>query len=176
LLAGTRQHKSVSIQHNSGHLFIFYCLSQALSWAYFRLCTNPDCQQKAREEVLQVLKSRNIATGAAIPYEVLQEMKYLEAVCMETLRMHPSVPKEGKYALKDDILPDGTIVRAGEQVGFIPWVMGRDEKIWPKAHEFAPERFLGSNSKPSPFMFIAFQVSSWKESIVSFLLLFSSTR
>jgi cytochrome P450 len=133
---------------------------QALSWAIFRLCTNPDCQQKARDEVLQVLSIRNIAMGTAIPYEVLQEMKYLEAVCMETLRMHPSVPKEGKYALKDDVLPDGTIVRAGEQVCFVPWIMGRDEKIWPKAHEFTPERFLGSNSKPSPFMFIAFQVRS----------------
>lgn len=40
-------------------------------------------------------------------------MKYLEAVCMETLRLHPSVPKEAKYVRDDDILPDGTHVYKG---------------------------------------------------------------
>jgi cytochrome P450 len=38
----------------------------------------------------------------------------LEAFCMEVLRLHPSVPKEGKFAFKDTELPDGTKVKKGE--------------------------------------------------------------
>ena len=65
----------------------------------------------------------------------------------QTLRLHPSIPKEAKYAFNDDTLPDGTPVRkgdeldpvamrlvtcvalcAGDLVLFLPWVMGRLEE------------------------------------------------
>ena len=64
----------------------------------------------------------------AISFETLQEMKFVEAVCMETLRLHPSVPKEAKYVRNDDILPDGTHVYKGDTVVFFPWIMGRSEE------------------------------------------------
>lgn len=32
---------------------------------------------------------------------------------MEVLRLHPSVPKEGKFAFKDTELPDGTKLKKG---------------------------------------------------------------
>ena len=35
----------------------------------------------------------------------------------ETVRLHPSVPKDGKFALKDDVWPDGTPIKAGR---FVP--------------------------------------------------------
>lgn len=86
--------------------------------------------------------------------------------------LHPSVPKEAKYASKDDVFPDGTAVRKGDLISFSPWVMGRTEELWPNAHAFRPERFYSRTvdgddsgvlskqitlSKPSPFLFIAFQ-------------------
>ena len=42
------------------------------------------------------------------------ELKYMHAVTMEVLRLHPSVPKDVKFAVKDDVLPDGT--KVGRQI------------------------------------------------------------
>ena len=81
------------------------------------------------------------------------------------------MPKELKYATKDDTLPCGTQVLKGDLVGFSPWVMGRTEEYWPNALEFKVNRFYATTDgpndppnsanmtvvKPSPFMFSAFQ-------------------
>lgn len=138
--------------------------AQALSWAFFRLCTEKGEQQKLRDEIMTVLRNRgedvplkrNNGEGE-ISFDSLSQMKYLEAFCMEVLRLHPSVPKEGKCCFKDDVLPDGTPVRKGDLITFVPWIMGRDKDLWGEdALEFKPERFL-DKAKPSPFVFIAFQ-------------------
>lgn len=138
--------------------------AQALSWSFYRLCTEKGVQSKLREEVLSTLRSRgeedvlvrNKGEGE-INYDSLGQMKYLEAFCLEVLRLHPSVPKEAKCCFKDDVLPDGTPVRKGDCITFVPWVMGRDKDLWGEdALDFKPERFL-DKARPSPFVFIAFQ-------------------
>jgi cytochrome P450 len=61
----------------------------------------------------------------------------------ETLRLHPSVPSNQKYALEDDIWPDGTIIKAGYYVNWSPYAQGRSTKVWgPNAAEFYPERWI----------------------------------
>ena len=49
---------------------------------------------------------------------------------MQVLRLHPSVPKDIKYALKKDVLPDGTVIPGGAAVIYCPYAMGRDERLW----------------------------------------------
>ena len=77
-------------------------------------------------------------------------------ICLETLRLHPSVPKESKHCFSNDILPDGTKVYAGDLICFSPWVMGRSEELWESPLKFEPDRF-SANMKPSPYKFTAFQ-------------------
>jgi cytochrome P450 len=126
--------------------------AQALSWALLELATHADVQQRARDEIKAA-----IASPEDLTYDVLSKLRYLECVCLETLRLHPSVPKEAKYCVKDDVLPDGFKVHAGDSVCFFPWVMGRSAELWGEdCLEFKPERFLGA-LKPSPFVFTAFQ-------------------
>lgn len=63
--------------------------------------------------------------------------------------------------MNDDILPDGTKVKAGGMVTYVPYSMGRMEYNWgPDASEFKPERWLkdGFFQNASPFKFTAFQV------------------
>lgn len=132
--------------------------AQALSWTFYRLCIHPEVQRKVREEIAAVSARSNIFAEEGYTYAFIQQLKYTEAVCMEALRLHPSVPKEGKCVMKDDILPDGTPVKKGDILSFQAWSMGRDKDLWGEnALEFEPERFL-NNSKPNPFVFTAFQV------------------
>lgn len=147
--------------------------SNALSWALYRLCIHPEVQQRAYEEVVELGAEFNLAhplspaedqeghsgVGQELPFACLQRMHYIEAFCMEVLRLYPSVPKIGKYALVDDVLPDGTVVKEGMMLVFCPWVMGRTERLWSNCFEFRPERFL-ENKKPSPYTFTAFQGES----------------
>jgi cytochrome P450 len=136
--------------------------AQALSWAFYRLCLHKNIQDLVRKEVLEEVKKAHGAANndkftIALSYECLQQMKYLEAFCMEVLRLYPSVPKEAKSAFNDDTLPDGTKVMKNDIVCFTPWIMGRSTLLWgDDALDFKPERFFNA-PKPSPFIFTAFQ-------------------
>ncbi|XP_020579167.1 LOW QUALITY PROTEIN: cytochrome P450 704B1 [Phalaenopsis equestris] len=98
-----------------------------------------------------------------LDYDSVGRLQYLHACITETLRLYPPVPQDPKGILKDDVLPDGTKVRAGEMVTYVPYSMGRMEYIWGiDASEFRPERWLNNDNisvqnNVSPFKFTAFQ-------------------
>ncbi|CAE7452525.1 CYP704B1 [Symbiodinium microadriaticum] len=162
--------------------------ANALSWAVHRLCIHPEEQEKVYEEVHLIAQANHANSDRLedplLDYNDMMSAKYLEAFCMEVLRLHPSVPKEGKFAFKDTELPDGTKVKRGgpllfrgawaylsfcfialissmyplpgQLCVFSPWTMGRNESLWKNCMEFRPQRFL-DDPKPSPFVFTAFQ-------------------
>lgn len=62
--------------------------------------------------------------------------------------------------MRDDVLPDGTKVKAGGMVTYVPYSMGRMEYNWgADAALFKPERWLkdGCFHNESPCKFTAFQ-------------------
>jgi cytochrome P450 len=64
----------------------------------------------------------------------------------EILRLYPSVPLNQKYALNDDVWPDGTKIRKGDYVAWCPYAMGRLVGVWGQdARLFRPERWLTEN-------------------------------
>ncbi|KCV69391.1 hypothetical protein H696_03822 [Fonticula alba] len=130
--------------------------AQSLAWTVKLLCENPEVFVKLREEIDRVLGS-----SKPCDYTTSQQMKYLMAVIHESLRLYPSVPRDIKQAVEDDVLPDGTRVPKGYLVVYFPYGMGRCEAIWgPDARAFRPERFLnpaGDFIKPSPFAYPVFQ-------------------
>ena len=111
-----------------------------------------DIEQRLSEEAQGVLgHSRRLSGnksdddgGGNITYDdAISRLPYACAVLMETLRLHPSVPKDLKTALADDTLPDGTQIHSGDVVCWVPWSMGRMTALWgADAAEFKPERFL----------------------------------
>jgi cytochrome P450 len=81
--------------------------------------------------------------GGHPTYDQLRQLRYARAVFLESVRLHPSVPQDCKFALSDDVLPDGAFVPRGALVLYSPYVVCRLPSFWgPDAGEFRPERWL----------------------------------
>ncbi|CAI2186767.1 3560_t:CDS:2 [Funneliformis geosporum] len=129
--------------------------AQTLSWMMYNLMVNPSAEEQLIKEVNSLLTSENTISN----YENIKLFQYTQAVFHETLRLHPIVPKSLRICLKDDVLPNGVPIYAGEMVNWSSWSMGRDERIWGNdARQFNPKRFLNSEDglKPSQYKFISF--------------------
>eukprot|EP00123_Amoebidium_parasiticum_P004168 comp15453_c0_seq1/m.12423 comp15453_c0_seq1/g.12423 ORF comp15453_c0_seq1/g.12423 comp15453_c0_seq1/m.12423 type:complete len:487 (-) comp15453_c0_seq1:853-2313(-) len=121
-----------------------------MTWAVYRLCIHPDMEEKILTEI------ENVGGGHPLTYEDMNRLEYMQAFLMEVLRLHPSVPRDTKLAVNDDIWPDGTFVPAGTTVNYQILAQGRLPEIWgDDASEFKPERFLGKK-EPSPYVFPQF--------------------
>jgi len=135
--------------------------ANCLTWTFHLLSQHPECLQKLRDEV----KEHGLDTpGAAPTFAQLKSMKYTEAVVKETLRLYPSVPRDLKMCVRGDVLPDGTKVRAGQHVAYVPFAQGRSEQLWGKeanfphdADVFYPDRWLKEDFKPNAFYYPVFQ-------------------
>jgi cytochrome P450 len=118
----------------------------ALSWMFYILATNPDIQSRVLEEI-----DRLAPAGTEPTFKMLHHsnMPLLHALVYETLRLHPSVPMNGKEAKMDDVLPNGTRVPRGAKVAYFPWGMGRDPDVWPEPEKVKLERWVPFKQPPA---------------------------
>ncbi|KAI9357101.1 cytochrome P450 [Pilaira anomala] len=133
--------------------------AQTLSWLFYNVMLFPRVEKKLLEEINEFIPD-GIEQDTVNLYEAIQKMTYSHAVLNEVLRLYPAVPGNRKQALQDDVLPDGTHVRKGDEITFQPFCQGRSEKVWgPDAKEFKPERWItegGELMKVDNGKFIAF--------------------
>lgn len=116
--------------------------AQALSWTFYNLMLHPRVQRKLLQEIDEHITDALESDSPAL-YEAIKNMTYAHAVFYEVLRLHPSVPGNLKFALHDDIWPDGTQIKAGDGVSWTTYGQGRSTKLWgPDAKEFRPERWI----------------------------------
>ncbi|KAG0171862.1 Protein kinase alk2 [Apophysomyces sp. BC1034] len=116
--------------------------AQALSWTFYMLLCHPRIEAKLFDEINEHITDEVTQDSTAL-YEVIKDMKYAHAIFYEVLRHYPSVPANQKFALNDDIWPDGTHVRKGDYILWSPYSQGHSEKVWgPDAKQFRPERWI----------------------------------
>ncbi|KAK2736790.1 hypothetical protein FQN57_000562 [Myotisia sp. PD_48] len=144
-----------------------------LSLCLFELSRHPDVVRKLREEIALTCSSRKPT------YADLKDMKYLNAVLNETMRLYPVVPFNVRHALVDTTLPTGggpdrtspIGVPAGTRIIYSTMLMQRREDLYerPPSKEdektgnhqyfnptlFLPERWT-SGWQPKPWHFIPF--------------------
>ncbi|MBZ7946732.1 cytochrome P450 [Campylobacter sp. RM9939] len=108
--------------------------ASSLTWTLYLLSLYPKEQQKAYEEIIQILKDKNIEISH------LKQFKYLTNIFKESLRLYPPVGFFAREANKDTIVRDKTI-KKGSGVVIAPWLIHRHESFWQNPNEFNPSRF-----------------------------------
>ena len=124
----------------------------ATSWAVHMIGSHPEVQKKLHAEIDRVFGSSN----RQLKSEDLGELKYLECVVKETLRLFPSVPFFSRY-VSEDIELAGYKIPKGVSIAIFTYLIHRDEKYYPDPEKFDPDRFLPENSADRhPYAYIPF--------------------
>ncbi|MEL7686773.1 cytochrome P450 [Citromicrobium bathyomarinum] len=115
--------------------------SSATSLVYY-LATNPEWQDKLREE----LRAITGGEGRALGYEDLARAELTEMAFKEALRMMPPVPSIPRRALEEFEF-HGYRIPAGTPVGVNPTFVHNDPEIWDSPEKFDPMRFTREAEK-----------------------------
>ncbi|CAH1276954.1 CYP3A4 [Branchiostoma lanceolatum] len=118
----------------------------AMAFTLYNLALHQDAQDKAREEINQVMDNREL-----VDYEAVHNMPYLDMCINENLRMYSPAASNARVTgeevkLKWLTIPKNTLVT-------IP-ILGihHDPKRWPEPSKFIPERFTKEErEKRDPF-------------------------
>ncbi|KAG2069074.1 cytochrome P450 [Suillus decipiens] len=100
----------------------------------------PDVQRRAQAEIDSVIGKDRLPT-----FEDRASLPYVESVLRETLRWQPVAPLGIPRATSSDDVYDGYFIPKGTTVQYNTWAISRDEKRYPDASRFMPERFLDVN-------------------------------
>ncbi|XP_053669358.1 cytochrome P450 4d1-like [Anopheles marshallii] len=128
--------------------------TSAISFILLSLAKNPDVQEKAFNEVRNIVGDDR---KQPVTMTMLNDMHYLDLVIKETLRLYPSVPMFGRKMLQNTEI-NGKIFPAGSNVVMFPFFLGRDPDYFPNPEKFDPERFNVETSaeKTNPYQYVPF--------------------
>ncbi|KAF2747084.1 cytochrome P450 52A11 [Sporormia fimetaria CBS 119925] len=116
-----------------------------LSWIIYHLSVEPQVLAKLRQEIIQYVGLERTPT-----YQDLKDMKYLQHIINETLRLYPVVPFNVRMSLTDTTLPvgggrDGQSpigIPKGTPIGYSTLVMQRRADLYPPKESGFPDPAL----------------------------------
>lgn len=141
--------KELTILNMTSQAFIFFLAgfetsSTLMSFATHEIAVNPDIQEKLQNEIDEVMEN----TNGQPSYEAINEMKYLNAVINESLRMYPVQVMTDRLCVKDfelpATLPDAKpyLVKKGTVIWIPFYGLQHDPNYFPEPDKFNPDRFL----------------------------------
>ncbi|KAG1862400.1 cytochrome P450 [Suillus tomentosus] len=136
--------------------------ASTLTSAIYLLAMHPEILSRLREEIISKVGPTRMPT-----YGDIKEMKYLQAILNETMRLFPALPFDVREAVHDTTW---TSPEPGKKPLFIPggvmviysvFLMHRRTDLWgPDALEFDPDRWLDERMRKyqltNPFIFLPF--------------------
>ncbi|KAG2135029.1 cytochrome P450 [Suillus cothurnatus] len=114
---------------------------------------HPDVQKRAQAEIDSVVGRDRLPT-----FEDRASLPYIDALLRETFRWQPVVPLGVPHAASSDDVYDGYFIPKGAAITYNIWGITRDEKRYPDASRFIPERFIGvdgalTDDDPAQYIF-----------------------
>jgi cytochrome P450 len=120
----------------------------ALSWALYWLATRPEVADRLRRELVEASSTPDGAPELG----TLLRLPYLQAVCNETLRIHPVGMLTFPRRLEEPVSLGGHHLEAGTVVMGCIYLAHRRSQVYPDPERFDPERFLGGSFAPNTFL------------------------
>lgn len=84
-----------NLLHQCGIFFGMESSSSCLSFVLMELAHHPEYQDLARQDIIRAISEHGWT------YEAFNDMKYLDRVIAENLRLHPPLSFIDRYALED---------------------------------------------------------------------------
>jgi len=109
-------------------------VANALSWTWYLLSENPECERRFHDEIDRELQ------GCQPTVQDVPRLRYVEMVMAESMRLYPPAWAMGRFSLQDFrlgeyFLPAKTTVLVSQ------FVLHRDPRFFPDPLRFDPERF-----------------------------------
>lgn len=109
-------------------------VANALSWTWYLLSQNPDCERRFHEEIDRELR------GCPAAFDDIPRLRYVEMALAESMRLYPPAWAMGRRALRDFQLGD-FFLPAKTTVLTSQFITHRDARFFPDPLRFDPERF-----------------------------------
>lgn len=117
--------------------------ANALSWTWYLLSRNHDCEAVMRQEIARVLGDRPPTV------DDLPALNYTRMVIEESMRIYPPAWAISRNVRQDDEL-GGFPIPAGAVVTLAPYLTHRHPEFWPDSERFDPLRFTAENNAKRP--------------------------
>jgi cytochrome P450 len=117
--------------------------ANALTWTWYLLSQNPECERRLHEEIDQVLQGR-------LPgWADLAQLRYTEMVFAEALRLYPPAWAIGRQA-KGPFDLGGVHIPGQSILIMSPYIVQRDARWFENPERFDPERWRPEASDARP--------------------------
>lgn len=125
--------------------------TNTICFTLFTISKFPEVQRKLNEEIQQVIGEGDVT------FRKINELKYLDLVVKETMRLYPPVPIIARR-LHEEVDFGDFIGPANTNYNLIFYTLFKNPEIFENPEEFIPERFLETDK--SPYAFIPFSAVS----------------
>ncbi|GFQ97627.1 cytochrome P450 4V2 [Trichonephila clavata] len=121
-------------------------VSLTMSWALYLIGLYPDVQAKIHEELDRIFGSD---VDRDVTESDLNDLKYLDCVLKETLRVYTVAPIIGRI-LQEDTNICGYTIPKGTNCFILIYSLHNDKEVFPDPEKFDPDRFLPENFAKIP--------------------------
>lgn len=139
-----------------GQAFIFLLAgyetsSNTLAFTCYLLALHPECREKLQEEVDEFFSRHETAD-----YTNVQELKYLDMVICESLRLYPTAFRFARDVEQDTVV-NGQLLPKGASLEIPTGFLHYDPEHWTEPKKFIPERFTPeAKASRHPFVYLPF--------------------
>lgn len=114
-------------------------VAAALTWTWYLLGTNPQCQATLHDEL------RSVLGGRRPTFSDLAKLEYSMMIFEETLRLYPPAWGQPREAKEDDVIANYTI-RKGTAISLCQYITHRHPEFWDEPEKFDPTRFTADKT------------------------------